>query len=560
MRITLNRVAAGKQVFLLAGAALLLAACSPSGPEALHEGERLLNADKPAAALTQLQRAVSVLDKTPQAWNLLGLAYHKLGKAEDASKAYRQALALDPNLVVVRFNLGCLLLEHRNPAAAATELATYTVHNPNSIEGWLKLSAAQLRSRQLEAADLSLRRALALNPRSAEAFNSFGVLQVQRNRPRDAFQSFSSATQLQPGYAPALLNLAVVTHTGFAHKPVDYRPAALQKYKEFLALQPRPTQWDAVSGIVQQLELDLAPPKPAPLPPTNLVAVTPKPPVTNTFVRPPVVPPRTETTTMVARVTSPSVITPAPPTQTTVVAVVRQLDPVPAKPSTDFLPTVPPPVVRIEPPVRSVPPAGPPMPRPTFTPELEPRVITPLPVATIENPLSPLIKRYSYRNPGRPAPGNRVRAEGFHATGLEYQERGRWREALEYYEKAVQVDPTLFEAHHNLGLMAAKVDEAPRALAAFETALALQPAALSARFNFALTLQKLGYYRDGANELERLLGDYPDEPRAHLALANLYAQQLFEASQARIHYLKVLQLEPQHPQGTALRYWLRDHP
>ena len=61
-------------------------------------------------------------------------------------------------------------------------------------------------------------------------------------------------------------------------------------------------------------------------------------------------------------------------------------------------------------------------------------------------------------------------------------------------------------------------------------------------------------------ELEKLLTAHPEEARAHLSLANLYAQQLNQPSLARPHYLKVLAIDPRHPQATAIRYWLAANP
>ena len=41
---------------------------------------------------------------------------------------------------------------------------------------------------------------------------------------------------------------------------------------------------------------------------------------------------------------------------------------------------------------------------------------------------------------------------------------------------------------------------------------------------------------------------------------NLYAQRLSEPRKARAHYVQLLQLEPQHPQATAIRFWLEANP
>ena len=73
-------------------------------------------------------------------------------------------------------------------------------------------------------------------------------------------------------------------------------------------------------------------------------------------------------------------------------------------------------------------------------------------------------------------------------------------------------------------------------------------------------LKQARYYNDAANELEKLVTSQPNETRAHLALANLYAQQLAQPALAREQYLKVLELEPKNPQASAIRFWLTSNP
>jgi tetratricopeptide (TPR) repeat protein len=168
--------------------------------------------------------------------------------------------------------------------------------------------------------------------------------------------------------------------------------------------------------------------------------------------------------------------------------------------------------------------------------------------------------RYAYKSPARPAAGGRPAAERAFARGVQAYQAHRLPEAIQAYHAAVQLDPSMFKAHYNLGLAAAQAGNLPLALAAYETALALQPASLDARYNFALVLKQANNLADAVNELERIVRSSPNETRAHLALGNLYAQQLGQPAKARVHYLKVLELEPRHPQAGAIRFWLAANP
>ena len=261
-------------------AALLLwgTGCKPAGVRALEQGERLRKQGQPAAAIEPLTLAASLFRTNAQVWNRLGLANHAAGQATNAFKAYHQALILArgrdaATVSEVRYNLGCLHLQLGNPSAAEAEFAACTLLQPKMVEAWARLASTQLRLRRLEAAERSFAQALALDRRHPEALNGVGVLLQLKRRPRDAYGYFVASLQARPDYAPALLNLALV-----AHHHLSLRSLALQKYREYLALSPRPANWAAVDAVASQLQSELKPPPiavapPPPVVPTNMAAV-----------------------------------------------------------------------------------------------------------------------------------------------------------------------------------------------------------------------------------------------------------------------------------------------
>jgi tetratricopeptide (TPR) repeat protein len=168
--------------------------------------------------------------------------------------------------------------------------------------------------------------------------------------------------------------------------------------------------------------------------------------------------------------------------------------------------------------------------------------------------------KYTYRKPVVPPGRNRATAERVFAEGVKAQSAHRLEEAVQAYRKAIQMDPSYFEAHYNLGLAQAALGQLAGALASYEDALAIEPQSLDARYNFALTLRQANYIPDAVAEFKKVIKTYPNEARAHLALGNLYSQHLNEPALARTHYLKVLQVEPRHPQAAAIRYWLAANP
>jgi tetratricopeptide (TPR) repeat protein len=533
------RVPCGLIIFLLL--AVLLTGCTPPGPRALLRGKKLLERGDYPAAVEELKTATALLPASATAWNYLGVACQRAGQPADAAAAYQRALTLDRDLVEAHYNLGSLWLEQNKPDAAVTEFTAYTLQRRNEPEGWLKLGSAQLHASDFPAAETSFKTALALSPTNAEALNGRGLACVERGRPHEAAQYFAAAVQAHPDYAPALLNLATV-----AHESLHDNKLAMQNYRAYLALTPRPANWDAVNEIASNLEQ-----------PASVASATP--------------PPATEPKPLATVRTSPP----------------AKMQPVVSRTASNPPPRMMPPrsteVVNVQPepeivttPGRAATTAEPKL---TSTPEpatRQPAVnyvhngITPLPTpgslaaqakpAPIVQPAAPTFPRYLYMSPRKPAAGNRGSASGAFTRAQEYEQKSRWTDALEWYRRATVADASWFEAQYNYGVLAYRLRDYTASLSAYEMALAIEPDSVDARFNFALALKAAGYATDAVDELQKIVAAHPDEVRAQLALGNLYAQQLRDLAQARRHYLRVLDLDPHNAQATDIRFWLSANP
>jgi tetratricopeptide (TPR) repeat protein len=178
----------------------------------------------------------------------------------------------------------------------------------------------------------------------------------------------------------------------------------------------------------------------------------------------------------------------------------------------------------------------------------------------IVQPAPPAFPRYMYLSPRKPRAGDRKAAARASADAQQFEQKQQWTDALGAYQNAAKLDPSWFEAQYNSGVLAWRQRNYDQSLAAFELALAIQPASVDARYNFALALKAAGYMTDAADELKKILSAKPGEARAHLALANLSALQLRDSAQARQHYLKVLELDPHNPEAANIQFWLSANP
>ena len=345
---------------------------------------------------------------------------------------------------------------------------------------------------------------------------------------------------------------------------MNNRPLALQKYREYLALPARPANWEAVNAAASALDQDIkGVSRPtltaATTPPVSNAA--PARPASNLLVRASV-PVKPEPTSSVARPVQVATTKVASPPEARVASDVSPVNAGNVQADTNW----------DEPPKNA---------KPGFfqklfhaSPKESPKV-TAIPASPGERPkavsesstsagtAAPVlmnIARYKYHSLPKPAPGNRLAAEKFFLQGLQSQRAGELPAAMQAYNRAAALDPAYFEAYYNLGLAATAAGDIPQALSAGEYALAIRPESTEARLNFAQLLKQVNFYFDAANELATVLSKSPNEARAHLALGNLYAQQFHQTTQAREHYLKVLENDPRNSQAPAIREWLVANP
>jgi tetratricopeptide (TPR) repeat protein len=462
----------GKLAAILVLAATFLTACGPPGPRALTKGQALLSAGKTTDAVAKFEEAVQLFgadspQAQAQAFNWLGLAYHQSGQIDKAATAYKEALRLDRKLTTADYNLGCLEFERNNYHDAINYLNTCALARPAEVKEadvYLRLGTAYIRlaavsssatdrNRDYDAAKRYLEQSIRLST-SAEAFNELGIVYMYRQRsPKDALPCFQEAIRLQPSFAAAWLNSAVV-HQFY----LGDRKSAAQEYRAYLQCLPGATNTREVEAQIRDLEK-----------------------VSN------------------------STVAAAPPQAV-------------AQPKSEVAP--------------------------------------PAPSAAAKSSTG----RYHYVAGFTPAPGNRQEATRLVAEGTQALQARKISDSSDLFQRAIKADPTYFDAYYYFGAVAREAGNVSASVEALEKALLLRPESAEARYGFAWALQQAHFPQDCANELEKLLKLTPNDTRAHLFLANVYAQELSQAKLARVHYTQVLSAEPNHPQAAAIRHWLGANP
>ena len=139
---------------------------SPGWPEGSRSlGQVYMESRLPESGVALLERAVACRDSgTPpqtqaEYCNALGLAYHTVGRIEDATAAFGDSLRLAPDRVDVRFRLAACRADSQEIARARDELKAELRARPNWAEGWYLLGQAHTLTGDTAAAQDAFRKA-----------------------------------------------------------------------------------------------------------------------------------------------------------------------------------------------------------------------------------------------------------------------------------------------------------------------------------------------------------------------------------------------------------------
>ena len=127
--------------------------------------------------------------------------------------------------------------------------------------------------------------------------------------------------------------------------------------------------------------------------------------------------------------------------------------------------------------------------------------------------------------------------------GIALFDAGDISKAVTQYEKAIQIDPNVADAHNNLGYLFFKQGKADEAVQCFRRALALNPNYVDAINNLGNALFKQGKTNEAIQSFRRALALNPDLADAHNNLGNVLFKQ-GETDKAIQLFRRALALNP----------------
>jgi len=219
----------------------------------LEEAQRDIDKKHFEAAIAPLQKVIADQPEFAYAHFQLAYVYTALKRTDEARAEYARAAAIDPKMPEAYLNLGMLLLDKQEDAAAVAPLRKAVELLPAQSRPRYLLAVALDRSGDRAGAAESFEALLHLDPNDITAIDYLGWSALRKGKPDEAEARFRRALEVQPKGPEALKGLA---HSLDAQK----KPEAAGVYRGFLELMPNDSEARArlIHLLVELQQNDMA--------------------------------------------------------------------------------------------------------------------------------------------------------------------------------------------------------------------------------------------------------------------------------------------------------------
>ena len=132
---------------------------------------------------------------------------------------------------------------------------------------------------------------------------------------------------------------------------------------------------------------------------------------------------------------------------------------------------------------------------------------------------------------------------------------GSYQESLTHYDRAVEIDPTFFEARCNRADLLAHLGELPAAAADYKQALEIEPNDAAVQIGCANVLATEGDFVGALPHYQQVARLVPNSAQPHMLLGSCYAS-LSNYDDAIREYRETVRLAPQSPEALTRLAWL----
>jgi Flp pilus assembly protein TadD len=201
----------------------------------LEEAQRDIDKSNFEAAIAPLQKVIADQREFAYAHFQLAYVYTALKRTDEARAEYARTLAIDPRMSQAYLNLGMLLLDKEEDAAAVAPLRKAVELLPAQSRPRYLLAVALDRSGNHAGAAESFEALIHLDPNDITALDYLGWAALREGKSEEAEGRFRRALEVQPKGPEALKGLA---HSLDAQK----KPEAAGAYRDYLELMPNDSE------------------------------------------------------------------------------------------------------------------------------------------------------------------------------------------------------------------------------------------------------------------------------------------------------------------------------
>ena len=219
----------------------------------LDEAQRDIDNHNFEAAIAPLQKVIAEQPEFAYAHFQLAYVYTALQKTEEARAEYARTIAIDPKMSEAYLNLGMMLLDKQENAAAVAPLRKAVELLPAQSRPRYLLAVALDRSGDRAGAAESFEALLHLDPNDITAIDYLGWAALRQGRSDEAEKRFRRALEVQLKETEAWRGLA-------QSLDAQKKPEAAGAYRDYLDLMPNDSEARArlVHLLVEQEQNDAA--------------------------------------------------------------------------------------------------------------------------------------------------------------------------------------------------------------------------------------------------------------------------------------------------------------
>jgi Flp pilus assembly protein TadD len=219
----------------------------------LEEVQRDIDKSNFEAAIAPLQKVIADQPEFAYAHFQLAYVYTALKRTDEARAEYARTVAIDPKMSEAYLNLGMLLLDKQQDAAAVAPLRRAVELLPAQSRPRYLLAVALDRSGDRAGAAESFEALLHLDPNDITAIDYLAWAALRKGKAVEAEARFRRALEVQPKEPEARRGLAQSLEA-------QKKPEAAGAYRDYLELKPNDSEARArlIHLLVEQKQNDVA--------------------------------------------------------------------------------------------------------------------------------------------------------------------------------------------------------------------------------------------------------------------------------------------------------------